>query len=155
MEVSTQKGNDETAETHLTLEEKDRCHERKMWGHRAQGNPAAHSSNLHRAETPTYGRWRRPASLRPWHGHPAGGTGTRLETRHPATHQEVAVVREAGGGRRPCTDTYTHLWWTGQWGFLWWPLHPESITKKKKQQQVIYSEWIQLKRNTDVQCLND
>lgn len=35
--------------------------------------------------------------------------------------------------RQTCTENYTHLWWTGQWSFLWWPLHSESITKKKNQ----------------------
>lgn len=74
----------------------------------AQGNPAAQSSNLHHAETPTYDWWRRPASLRPWHGHP-GGTGAHLGTRHPVMQKEVAVVSETEGGRQTSTENYTHL----------------------------------------------
>lgn len=71
----------------------------------AQGNPAPQNSNLHHAETPTYDWWRRPASLRPWHGHPAGGTGAHPGT-HPVMQKQVADVSDTGGGRQ---DMYREL----------------------------------------------
>lgn len=72
----------------------------------AQGNPAPQNSNLHRAKTPTYDWWRRPASLRLWHGHPGGGTGAHPGT-HPVMQKQVADVRREEGGRHVQRITHT------------------------------------------------
>lgn len=48
--------------------------------------------------------------------------------------EEVAVSQMEQGGTKAEMDggLGTHLGWIRQWGFLWRPLHSESITENKE-----------------------